>query len=92
MPKPRIMARRDVPVGGLAGEFLEAAKDQFGGRRGLTKCGNRSRHRRRRLRPPIAEMDQSREGVLRGGGLAAIEAGKTRVRRACRAGNGGLVL
>ncbi len=84
------MARRDAPVAGLPGELPKAAKDQFGGRRAVAKCRHRSRHRRRGLRPPIAEMDQSREGVLRGGGLAAIEAG-TRVRGAGRAGSGCLV-
>src|ERR1700732_1045744 len=82
MPKPHIMARRDVPVTGLPGEFLEATKDQFGGGRPVAKCRYRSRHRRRGLRPPIAEIDQSRESVLRRGGLAAIEAAKTRCRGA----------
>src|SRR5580704_3669463 len=90
-PKPRIMARRDCAAAGSPRELLEAAKDQFGGGRALAKCRYRSRNRRRGLRPPIAEMDQSREGVLRGGGLAAIEAG-TRVRGAGRVGSGCLVL
>src|ERR1700724_4114792 len=137
MRKPRIMARRDVPLAGLerfpitwdhviemeslnfkelehalmrhriypmskyrksratfsghtlAREFLEAAKDQFGGGRAVAKRCYRSCHRRRGLRPPIAEMDQSREGVLRRSGRAAIEATRRRVRRA---GSGCLVL
>ena len=91
MPKPRIMARRDVPIAGLPGEFLKAAKDQFGGRRAVAKRCYRSRHRRRGLRPPIAEMDQGREGVLRGCGLAALEAG-TRGHSVRRAGSNCLVL
>ncbi len=56
------------------GEFLEAVTDQFGGWRAFAKRRDRSCHRRHGLRPPIAEIDQGRKRVLRGGGFAAIEA------------------